>query len=438
LKKRYQNTPEEAIREFQQLAQRENRPIQIVFPIQQVLEYLQQGLGALMRQVGLGFASAVMEEEVEQRVGPRSQANAERQSFRWGAENGYCVVDGQRIPIPRPRVRSKEGLEVRLGSYELFHRGSLMEDSVWQKILQGLTMRSYKRVVQEFSDAYGIEKSAISGHFIAASQKKLEKLLARSLKDLPLVAMIVDGTIFKKQDLVVALGVDAFGNKHVLGIEQGATENSEVVSGLFGDLQKRGLDFSQPRLYVIDGNAALRRTVEKFAGTAAFVQRCQVHKIRNVSRHLPESRSHAVKFQMRAAYSATDYEEGKQALQKIHDDLTKVNVSAARSLAEGLEDTLMVHRLNITGVLRQSLSSTNGIESSFSVVERICRQVKRWQGGDQRLRWIASSLIYLEGRWNRLQGYKQIPQLMKTLRQQHEQRQKELQRTKVKTRRAIA
>jgi putative transposase len=438
LKKRYQNTPEGAIREWHELAGRENRPIQIVFPIQQVVEFLQQGLGALIRQVGLGFASAVMEDEVEQRVGPPWQRNAERQNWRWGMENGSCIVDGQRIPIPRPRIRSKEGLEVRLGSYELFQRGSLMQDSVWQKILQGLTMRHYKAVVQDFSEAYGIEKSTISQHFIAASQKQLEKLLTRSLKDLPLVAMIVDGTIFKKQDLVVAIAVDAFGSKHVLGLQQGATENSEVVGALFSDLQRRGLDFNQPRLYVIDGNAALRRTVDKYAGSAAFVQRCQVHKIRNVSRHLPEARAHAVKFQMRAAYSATDYVEGKQALEKLHDELMKVNVSAARSLAEGLEDTLMVHRLNVTGVLRQSLSSTNGIESSFSLVERICHQVTHWQGGDHRLRWVASSLIYLESRWNRLQGYKQIPKLMQSLRRFHEQRRLETQPIKVKKKAAVA
>ncbi|HET7108781.1 MAG TPA: hypothetical protein VFI38_18345 [Candidatus Acidoferrum sp.] len=135
MKKRYQNTPTEAIQEFQQFAQREDRPIQIVFPIQQVVALLQEGLGELMRQVGLGFAGAVMEDEVEQRVGARSQRNPERQNSRWGSENGYCVVDGQRVPIPRPRVRSKLGLEVRLGSYELFQRGSLMEDCVWLKIL---------------------------------------------------------------------------------------------------------------------------------------------------------------------------------------------------------------------------------------------------------------------------------------------------------------
>ncbi|HET7108782.1 MAG TPA: transposase [Candidatus Acidoferrum sp.] len=298
-------------------------------------------------------------------------------------------------------------------------------------------MRSYKDVLRDFADAYGIEKSTISDHFISASRKKLEKLLSRSLQDLPLAAVIVDGTIFKREDLVVALGVDAFGHKHVLGLQQGATENVEVVGGLFGDLQRRGLDFNQPRLYVIDGNAALRRTIEKYAGAAAFVQRCQVHKIRNVSRHLPEGRAHAVKFQMRASYSATDYEEAKEALLKLHDHLMTVNVSAARSLAEGLEDTLTVHRLGVTGLLRQSLSCTNGIESSFSVVERICEQVKRWQGGDHRLRWVASSLLYLEGRWNRLQGHKQMPQLVQSLRRHYEARLREPVRGKSK-KRAVA
>lgn len=416
LNRQYQNTAAEAIREFEQLAVGSGEPVQLLFPIEYVVSTVRQGLGELIRRVGVMFACAVMEEEVERRVGAKSQPNQARNAYRWGTEKGYCIVDGQRIPLPRPRIRSVDGSEIRLGSYELFQKAPLMEETVWLKIMQGLTMRSYKDVVKQFGEAYGMEKSTISEYFIEASRKKLEILMSRSFSGLEMPVMIVDGTIFRQENLVVAIGIDAFGNKHVLGLQQGATENVEVVTSLLEDLQSRGIDFNQPRLYVLDGNQALRRAIVKFAGQAAFIQRCQVHKIRNVTRHLPESRAMAVKFRMRAAYNCTGLAEAREALENLHDELMEVNTCAARSLAEGLDQTLMVHQLGITGVLRQTLSSTNAIESSFSVVEGICNQVKRWQGSDHRLRWVGSSLMYLQGRWNRLHGYKQMPGLIRSLR----------------------
>ena len=155
--------------------------------------------------------------------------------------------------------------------------------------MRGLTMRNYKEVIQQFSDAYGLEKSTVSEHFIEASRKKLEQLMARSLGHLQIVAMVVDGTIFKGQHLVAAIGIDAFGKKMVLGLVQGATENSKVVATLLDQIAERGLDFAQPRLYLLDGSKALRAAVARYAGDTAFFQRCQVHKIRNVSAHLPDS-----------------------------------------------------------------------------------------------------------------------------------------------------
>lgn len=427
MNRQYQNTAGEAIREFEQLAVEGGEPIQLLFPVEDVVTTVRQGLGELMRRVGVMFACAVMEEEVARRVGTKSQPNQERQAYRWGTEKGYCIVDGQRIPLPRPRIRTVNGTELRLGSYELFQKAMLMEETVWLKIMQGLTMRSYKEVVQQFAAAYGIEKSSISEHFIEASRKKLEQLMSRSFSGLEIVVIIVDGTIFRHENLVVAIGIDAFGHKHVLGLQQGATENVEVVGALLQDLQGRGVDFNKPRLYVLDGNKALRRAVVKFAGDAAFVQRCQVHKIRNVTRHLPEGRALMVKYRMRAAYNCTDLAEAKEGLLRIHDELMDVNTCAARSLAEGLDETLTVHLLGVHGTLRQTLSSTNSIESSFSVVEGICQQVKRWQGSDHRLRWVGSALIYLESRWNRLHGYRRIPDLIRSLRCNYEARLAERQ-----------
>lgn len=416
MKKQYQISKARAAEEFRNWASANEVPIQFTFPTADVAELAQASLGDLLRQVGKLFLQTVMEAEVEQIVGVRSGRNPERGAYRWGVEQGFCIIDGQRVPIARPRVRNRQNnKEIPLGSYELFQRASLIEETVWHKIMYGLTMRTYKEVVQHFSDAYGLEKSAVSEHFVAASRKKLDQLMKRSLANLSLAVMVIDGTIFQGEHVIVAIGIDALGHKIVLGLRQGATENAAVVGGLLGELAGRGVDFSKPRLYVTDGSRAIQAAIRNYAGEAAFLQRCQVHKIRNVTEHLPEEKRYAVKFQMRAAYQLDSIGEARQALFRLHDDLMQINPSAAGSLFEGLEETLTIVDLRITPRLRRSLSSTNAIESSFSLVEKICTQVKRWQGRDHRLRWVASALTFAEGRWCRLHGYRHMPVLMNAL-----------------------
>jgi len=234
-------------------------------------------LGELVRKVGRMFIESVLESEVEQMAGPRSCRTATRQAYRWGVEQGSCFIDGQRVPIARPRIRECGGKELPLGTYQLFQQATPVEETVWSNIMRGLSMRDYKLVLQQFMDAYGLQETTVSGRFVEASRKELEALMSRSLQYLQICALLVDGTIFKGQHLVVAIGIDAFGKKVVLGLVQGATENAKVVSGLFDHLCERGLDFSQPRLYLIDGSRALRAAIERHAGEAAFMQRCQVH-----------------------------------------------------------------------------------------------------------------------------------------------------------------
>ncbi|MBV9294039.1 MAG: transposase [Acidobacteriaceae bacterium] len=259
-----------------------DQTIQISLPMAEVLSSLEQGLGELVRKVGRMFIECVLESEVEQIAGPRSCRTQTRQAYRWGIEQGSCLIDGQRVPIARPRIRECGGKELPLGTYQLFQQATPAEETVWSNIMRGLSMRDYKLVLQQFMDAYGLEKSTISERFVEASRKKLEALMSRSLQHLQICALLVDGTIFKGQHLVVAIGIDAFGKKVVLGLVQGATENAKVVSGLFEHLSERGLDFGQPRLYLIDGSRALRAAIERHAGEAAFIQRCQLHKIRNI------------------------------------------------------------------------------------------------------------------------------------------------------------
>jgi putative transposase len=216
----------------------------------------------------------VMEAEVEQLVGARSKVNAERGAYGWGSEDGFCIIDSQRVPLKGPRVRTRANRELPLGSYELFQRGSLLTETVWQKIMLGLSMRNYKQVLQQFSEAYGLEKSTVSEHFIEASRRKLQQLMTRSLKDVPLRTLLVDGTFFKGESLIVAIGIDRLGNKLVLGLVQGATENAAVVGDLFQQLEERGLDFSRRMLYIIDGSRALHAAIQRYAGDAVMHTSC--------------------------------------------------------------------------------------------------------------------------------------------------------------------
>lgn len=432
--KQYQISKQRAMEQFKTWAANHNVPIQLTFPTPDIAELAQSSLGDLLRSVGKLFIQTVLETEVEELVGRKSKLNRNRNAYRWGTESGYCIIDGQRVPVDRPRVRSQQNsTEIPLGSYELFQRASLVQETVWHKIMHGLTMRTYKEVVQQFSEAYGLEKSTTSEHFVEASRLKLEQLMKRSLAHVPLAVIVIDGTIFKGEHLIVAIGVDRLGNKVLLGIRQGSTENTTVVGELLGELAERGVQFDQPRLYVVDGSKAIRRAILNYAGDAAFLQRCQVHKIRNVTEHLPQAQRPAVKFRMRAAYEMSEAADAKLALLKLHDELLQQNPSAAGSLAEGLDETLTVVELRIPPRLSRSLSCTNGIESSFSVVDRICDQVKRWQGSDHRLRWVASALLFVESRWNKLQGYRHMPVLINGIFAAYKLRRQELERNRIQT-----
>ncbi len=415
MKRTYQISRRRAVEKFRQFALSHPVPLQLTFPLAEVAELAQASLGDLLRGVGKVFIESVMATEVEQLAGKRSQPNPQRNIYRWGIEDGYCLIDGQRVPIQRPRLRSRTKNEVPLGSYELFQRSSLLGETVWQKIMLGLTMRSYKEVVQQFADAYGLEKSTTCEHFVEASRKKLKELMERSLSGLSIAVIVIDGTVFKGQSLVVAVGIDASGRKLVLGLRQGATEHATVVGALLEGLMERGVDFSQPRLYLVDGSKAIRAAIRNHAGEAAFVQRCQVHKIRNVTEHVAEADRPALKYRMRVAYGAAEAADARNLLYKLHDGLVESNPSAAASLMEGLEECLTVSDLRLPPKLRDTFSSTNCIESGFSIVEHICQQVKRWQGSDHRLRWVGSALLFAETRWNRIHGYRHMPMLINAL-----------------------
>lgn len=415
MKKPYQIETQRAVKQLEAMANDGNPAVQLILPMAEMVSWLRKGVGELVRQAGLQLMDLLMQEEVRELVGERSQRRTERTANRWGSERGYCVVMGQKVPVKRPRVRTTDDTEVRLGSYELFHRGEPLTETVWEKLMLGLSTRKYGQAVRQFTEAYGLEKSAVSEHFIEASRAKLKAMMESRLDKTRLCALLVDATPFEGQQMVAALGIAQDGRKMILGIRQGATENATVVGELLGDLVNRGLDFTEPRLYVLDGGKALTAAVKKYAGESAAIQRCQVHKRRNVLDHLTDEQKPGVAKRLNAAYALEDYSAAKQALNGLHRELMDLNPSAARSLGEGMEETLTVHRLHIPMQLRKTLASTNVIESAFSIVERVCRNVKRWHGGDQRERWVGSGLLVAQKQFRRITGYKQIPALIREL-----------------------
>jgi transposase-like protein len=415
MKRQYQIEQQRAVQQFRRIATEQNPDIQMVLPLADIVGMLQQGVGNLLRETGLALMQTVMEEEVRHLAGERHQQHEGRRAHRWGKEDGYCVVDGQKVPIQKTRLRTPDKREQRLGSYEMFQRSGPLQAGVWDKMMRGLSTRNYGAVVKDFHNAYGVEKSAVSENFIEASREKVKQLMERPLGELRLCAVLIDGTPFKDRQMIAALGISCDGTKTVLGIREGATENTAVVSALLSELVERGLDFSTPRLYVLDGGKALAAAVRKHAGEAAFIQRCQVHKKRNVVDHLPDEHKADVRRKMQNAYAMAEYADAKRALEQLHRELMDLNPSAARSLEEGMEETLTVHKLRVPDQLRPTLCCTNVIESAFSIVETVCRNVKRWRDGDHIERWVGSGLLVAERQFRKVIGHRQIPLLLSSM-----------------------
>src|ERR1700688_3517197 len=226
MKKPYQIESQRAVKRLEEMAAEGNPAVQMMLPMAEMVGWLRQGVGELIRQAGLQLVGLLMKEEVRELVGERSQPQTERKANRWGKERGYCVVMGQKVPIERPRVRTTNDQEVRLGSYELFHRGEPLTETVWEKLMLGLSTRKYGQAVRQFTEAYGLEKSAVSEHFIEARRTKLKQLMERRLDKMRFCALLIDATPFEGTQMIAALGIGEDGRKTILGIRQGATENA--------------------------------------------------------------------------------------------------------------------------------------------------------------------------------------------------------------------
>lgn len=414
MKRNYQIGEAKAMAKFHSHLANDPGMIQLALPLAEIAERLRQGVSHLLFEAERRLLLLIMQDEVAWLTGERYGRRPDREPRRWGQAPGSVVIHGQKVSICRPRVRATRG-DVKLGSYELFRQEEPMQRQIWERIVRGLTMRGYGPAVRECGPAFGMEKSAVSDKFVQASAQRVKQLLHRDLGEMPICAVLLDGVEFRGEHMLTALGIEHTGRKRILGVHQGASENQRVCEALLADLANRGLDFGQPMLAVLDGGKALRAAWRKYAGETALVQRCQIHKRRNVVAHFADTEALYWERQLIQAYDQPDYAAVKRALQRIHRELEGVNPSAARSLEEGLEETLTVHRLKLPVELRPTLRSTNPIESAFSMVRVVCRNVKRWRPGDQRERWVGSGLLFAERKFRRIDGYRALPFLLSIL-----------------------
>jgi transposase-like protein len=290
-----------------------------------------------------------------------------------------------------------------------------MAEATLRRLVNGVSCRRYEQVVDLARDGFGVKKSSVSRGFVRASADEVRKLSERRFDDERFPVIFIDGKAYASEMMVVALGITATGEKKLLGLRQGATENAAVVTSLLEDLRERGVKTDVPTLFVLDGAKALRAAVGRVWGKFAVVQRCQAHKRRNVEAHLLEKHHDELSRQLHLAWSETDHDQALKSLRTTAQWLRRLNPDAAASLEEGLEETLTVVRLNVPALLRKTLSTTNPIESAFSVAETVTGRVKRWRDGDMRQRWCVAGLLDAETRFHRVQGHKQMNALIKSL-----------------------
>jgi len=393
-------------------------PAQIQDALGELVGAAREGLLALSVGVGLSVVHELMESEVAEVVGPKGRHNPERTAKRHGHERGSMTLGGRRVEVRRPRMRTADDeRELPVKTYEYFADRDPLTVVVMNRMLAGVSTRKYARVgdpvgeeVERESRSTG--KSTISERFVERTKTALEELMGRRLEDVRLAVMMLDGIDIAERTHVVALGITTDGVKIPLGLWEGSTENATLARSLLADLVDRGLDPEQAILFVIDGGKALRRAIKDVFGEQALVHRCHRHKERNVTDLLPERDRPQVLARIRSAWSLKDADVAQERLERLACELDRTWPDAAGSLREGLEDTLTLMRLGITGQLAKTLCSTNPCESMIEIVRHTQRNVKRWHDGDMRKRWTAAGLLVAEQQFRRIIGYRDLARLV--------------------------
>ena len=381
---------------------------QLLLPLVELLETSRMAVDELIDVLGRASIEAVLQMSAAGLAGEKHQGRKGGDIIWHGTQEGKVSLSDRKLRVKKPRLRRKgrgAGREVEIPAYEAMNSG--IGSRLLEILLHNVSTRNYRRVIPEMAESVGVSKSSVSRQFIQESAQELERLAARRFGELKLLIIYLDGLIFGEHHVLCAVGVDAQGNKHVLGMVEGASENTSSATALLEGLVERGVDPNRRYLFVIDGSKALRAAINRTFGAGSPVQRCRHHKIRNVCNQLPNDLADQVKSVMKAAYNLP-WQEGMAKLRKQTDWLATHYPGAAASLREGLEETFTINRLELSSALRRCLGTTNIIESPHAGVRLRTNRVSRWRDGKMVLRWAAAAFLATEKNFRRILGYRDL------------------------------
>jgi len=380
---------------------------QFLLPMVKLIEQSELAIEQVIDVTGRACVEAVLEMSAKEVAGDKSPGKPSG-SVRWhGSQEGLAHLGERKLRVRRPRLRHKSQGEVEVPAYEAIKTPGKLAGRMMSILLDGVSTRRYQRVIPEMADTVGVSKSAVSRANIEAGQKLLEELAERRFDSLDILIVYLDGLRLGQHHILGAVGVDSTGQKHVLGLREGSSENASIVSELLTDLVRRGLDPARRRLFVIDGSKALRSGIDAVFGTNNPVQRCRTHKLRNVLDHLPKDQHANVKSTLRAAWKLPA-ERGQRQIEQLAHWYEKKHPSASASLLEGLEELFTINALHLPPKLMRCLATTNVIESTHGGVRQRIGRVKNWQDGSMALRWASAAFEATAKHFNRIMGHQQL------------------------------
>jgi len=395
-------------------------PQEIQLALTDIAGAAREGLLAMSVAAGMAVMAAMFEAEITEIAGTKGKHNPERVAVRHGAEKGSVTLGGRRVAVTRPRARTVDGHEVPLQSYVHFAAEDLLAQVVMERMLAGVATRRHARAAEPVGEAAGKQKStsksAISRRFVKLTETALAELMARDLSGEDIKVLMIDGEHLGERCVVVALAITADGTKKPVGLWDGSTENKTVVRALLADLVERGMNVDDGLLVVCDGAKALAAGVRAVFGDTALIQRCTLHKRRNIADHLPDKDKAWVDAKLVKAFGHPDPEQGLRNAKQLAAQLDKSYPGAAASLREGLEEMFTVARLGIDGRLAKTLTTSNPVESMISIARTTNRNVTRWRDGQMVLRWTAAGMLNAERSFRRIKGFKQMSRLVDALR----------------------
>ena len=367
--------------------------------------------------LGLKAVTEELQRAVVELAGPRYERKGPDQPLRrWGSQPGSVYLGDQKLPVEVPRVRNvASDTEVPLNAYQALQTPRQMDEGLLLRMLKGIATRNYEACAEAVPEAFGLSPSSVSRRYVKGTARKRAQFQERSLEGYDLVALFLDGKSFADEEIIIALGVTLDGQKIPLGFVQAATENERVCRRFLSDLVERGMQYEAGLLVVMDGAKGLYKAVMSVLKGHACVQRCQYHKRQNVVSYLSKSAQSGIGRKMEAAYGKPTYEAAKKALDALKPGLELMNQSALHSLEEGMEETLTLHRLGLTPMLKDSFRTTNCIENVNSLLEQLTHNVRRWTNSSQRHRWVATALLDIEPRLRRVKGYHHLPMLRQAI-----------------------